>query len=142
MTDLQLARQTQQQALEARFALRVTAALSARGVEHDIEQRLRVARDLALARARHARVAATSRSVVGVDHGAAVLGATPWWARLASGLPLVLLAAGLVLIERLNSEEQIRAAAEVDAVLLADELPPRAYSDPGFAEFLRQPPSP
>lgn len=142
MTDLQLARQTQRQALEARFALRVTAALSARPVEHDIEQRLRVARELAVARARHARVAATAQPVVGVSRGAAVLGATPWWARLASGLPLLLLAAGLLLIERLDHEEQIRAAAEIDAVLLADELPPRAYTDPGFSEFLRQPPTP
>lgn len=141
MTDLQLARQTQRQALEARFALRVTAALEAHPVGHDIEQRLRVARELAVARARHARLA-VAEPVVAVQRGTAVLGATPWWARLASGLPLLLLAAGLLLIERLDHDEQIRAAADVDAVLLADELPPRAYSDPGFSEFLRQPPAP
>jgi hypothetical protein len=49
------------------------------------------------------------------------------------------LTAGLVLIERLNNHEQIYAAAEIDAVLLADELPPSAYSDPGFGEFLKLP---
>jgi len=28
----------------------------------------------------------------------------------------------------------------VDAVLLTDQLPPAAYSDPGFGEYLRSPP--
>ena len=32
------------------------------------------------------------------------------------------------------------AAAEVDAALLADDLPPEAYTDPGFGEFLKAPP--
>jgi hypothetical protein len=35
--------------------------------------------------------------------------------------------------------QQIQAAAEVDAVLLADDLPPEAYADPGFGEFLKLP---
>ena len=46
---------------------------------------------------------------------------------------------GLLLIQRQAEIEQVRAAAEVDAQLLADDLPPDAYSDPGFAEFLRRP---
>lgn len=137
MTDLQLTRQTRQQALEARFALRVAAALSERGVEHDIDQRLRVARQMALGRARH--VAASAAQVHHVGHGSAALGGSPWWLRLASMAPLLVLALGLMLIERIDSQEQIEAAAEIDAILLADELPPRAYSDPGFGEFLRQP---
>jgi hypothetical protein len=29
------------------------------------------------------------------------------------------------------------AAAEVDTALLADTLPPEAYRDPGFVEFLK-----
>lgn len=139
MIDYQPARQTQLQALEARFALRVASALTERGIDHDIEQRLRVARDLALGHAHQVRATAPSFHVMGIGRGGAVLGGTPWWARLASGIPLVVLALGLVLIERVNSQEQIQAAAEIDAVLLADELPPQAYSDPGFGEFLRQP---
>jgi hypothetical protein len=137
VTDLQLTRQTRQQALEARFALRVTAALSERGVEHDIDQRLRVAREMALRRARHVAVAAAQVQHVG--RGSAALGGSPWWLRLASMAPLLVLALGLMLIERIDSQEQIEAAAEIDAILLADELPPRAYSDPGFGEYLRQP---
>jgi hypothetical protein len=34
------------------------------------------------------------------------------------------------------------AAAEIDAQLLSDTLPPAAYSDPGFAEFLKNNPTP
>jgi len=36
--------------------------------------------------------------------------------------------------------EQVHAAAEVDSQLLADALPPSAYTDPGFAEYLRSTP--
>ena len=140
MTNQQHAYQNQREALEARFALRVASALSERGIGHDIEERLRVSRDAALAKARQVR--ATRTAAVSLHNGggsAALGGGSSWWLRLASLTPLVVLALGLMLIERINSQEQIHAAAEIDAVLLADELPPRAYSDPGFAEFLRQP---
>jgi len=53
-----------------------------------------------------------------------------------SALPLVVLLAGLVLIQQHHDSEQISAAAEIDSALLADELPPAAYGDPGFSEFL------
>jgi hypothetical protein len=67
-----------------------------------------------------------------------VLGGPPSvWLRLASALPLVVLVAGLVLIQQYHDREQITAAAEIDSALLADELPPAAYGDPGFSEFLR-----
>jgi hypothetical protein len=44
-----------------------------------------------------------------------------------------------MLIEHLQSNEQISVAAEVDSALLADDLPLNAYSDAGFAEFLKTP---
>ena len=37
------------------------------------------------------------------------------------------------------SNEQIAAAAEIDADLLTDSVPPAAYNDPGFLEFLKSP---
>jgi len=45
----------------------------------------------------------------------------------------------LVLIQHWNTQAQIDTAAEIDAALLSDGLPPAAYSDPGFGEFLKQP---
>lgn len=127
------------QALEARFGLRLAAVLDRQPLAHDIEERLRVSRELALSRALAARRgAAAATPVLRNGGGTATLGGTPWWLRLASLAPLMVLALGLLLIERLDSAEQIRAAAEIDAILLADELPPRAYTDPGFAEYLKQ----
>jgi hypothetical protein len=48
------------------------------------------------------------------------------------------LVGGFYLIGQVHQSQQIHAAAEVDAVLLADELPPAAYTDPGFAEYLKR----
>jgi hypothetical protein len=121
--------------------MRVASALSQRPLGHDVGQRLRVAREQALEKARQARLSRTvaAGSVQQSGGGLLALGGSPWWLRLASLAPVVVLALGFMLIQRIDSLEQIHAAAEVDAVLLADELPPRAYSDPGFGEFLKQP---
>jgi uncharacterized protein YbjT (DUF2867 family) len=139
MTYQRLPNDAHAEALEVRFARRIIAALDEKELGHDVGQRLRVAREQAVSRVRHARAASATSVVVQTGGGSAALAGPPWWLRLASLAPLLVLAAGLVLIERLNSHEQIYAAAEIDAVLLADELPPSAYSDPGFGEFLKLP---
>jgi len=129
-------------ALEARVGYRLAGRLSERAesLDDDITERLRFARNKALERAQAAR-AASSASVVSVGpSGAGVLGGGGgWWIRLGSVLPLIALAAGLLLIQHLHTEAQIAAAAEIDAELLADDLPPAAYSDAGFVEFLKTP---
>lgn len=131
-------------ALQARFALRVAARLSesATTVPHDVSERLRVARDQALARARERRSVEVRTSpsvqVLGSGRSAVLgLGGSPWWLKLASLVPLVMLVVGLSVIEDLHSRSQIDAAAEIDSALLADSLPPDAYRDPGFVEFLK-----
>lgn len=129
-------------ALQARVAYRLAGRLSeqAATLDDDIAERLRFAREKALERAQLAR-AAQGQAVVAVSaSGAGILGgAGSWWVRLGSVLPLVALAAGLLLIQHLHTEAQIAAAAEIDAELLADDLPPAAYSDAGFVEFLKTP---
>ncbi len=143
-------RRHDQPAVEARLAARLAGALStgAQTLPHDVTERLRFSRERALARAREVRQAAPRAApavgVVGVSaQGAAVLaGAAPWWQRAASVLPLLVLAGGLLLINHFSTREQVLAAAEIDAQLLADDLPPAAYSDPGFAEYLRSAPNP
>jgi hypothetical protein len=50
---------------------------------------------------------------------------------------LAVLLAGLMLIDSHYTRAQIDAAAEVDAAILTDELPPEAYRDQGFVEFLK-----
>ncbi len=131
-----------QQALEARFGLRVAQTLNEPELGHDIEQRLRVARQQALARAAASRQAALpATAVVGRAGATVTLGfGGNWWLRAAALTPLLVLALGVLLIGYVDDEERIRAAVEVDAVLLSDTLPPKAYTDPGFTEYLRQSP--
>lgn len=138
-------------ALEQRFAARLAAGLSeqAGALPHDLSERLRVAREQAVVRAREARraqvapAAVPAATVAGRSRGSLVMGggngSPAWWQRLASVLPLVVLVIGLLLIQHQVVTEQVQAAAEIDAVLLADDLPPDAYSDPGFAEYLKTP---
>lgn len=129
-------------ALQARLAARLVAGLgeSATALSPDIGERLRVAREQAVMHARQARQTAPARAaaVLGTAHGAGLLGLpAQWWQGLASAMPLAVLLFGLALIDHWNVREQVVAAADIDAVLLADDLPPVAYSDPGFAEFLK-----
>ena len=134
------------QALEARFALRVTARLSERAVRqpHAIEERLRFARQQALERARARRRPALATALsVQVAGPALVMGNGPqrssWWERaMATALPLAVLLGGLALIHWNQTHAEIEAAVQIDAELLVDDLPPTAYSDPGFVEFLRK----
>ena len=58
-------------------------------------------------------------------------------AALWDGCPLVALVAGLMFIQYEHARLRTAAVAEVDVDLLVDDLPPTAYSDPGFVEFLK-----
>lgn len=142
-----------------RFGLRVAAGLTERSaaLPHDVSERLRFAREQALSRAAQARAAAAAASTAspvvmqasgtlafsgggsmgsmgptGSKHGGAGL-----WSMLMSAVPLLLLVAGLLLMQMGQENEQIAAAAEVDTALLSDSLPPAAFTDPGFSEYLR-----
>jgi hypothetical protein len=59
------------------------------------------------------------------------------WGWLGSVLPLVALVAGLMAIAVIQDDLRASEIAAVDAELLTDELPPAAYTDPGFLQFLR-----
>jgi len=129
--------------LQSRFALRIASSLSEQceKINPDIGERLRFARERALERAAFARSTEINIAVGSTRSGALLLGAAGagWWVKLGTLLPAVALVAGLVLIQRWQDTAQISVAAEVDAALLADKLPPVAYSDAGFAEFLKTP---
>jgi hypothetical protein len=118
--------------LQVRLGARIAARLSeqAERTPQDVNERLRFAREQALQRARDAR-AVTAPTVVSNGGSAALAfgrGAT-WWVRLASVMPLIVLVGGLVLIQQAHERALISAAAEVDAQILSDDLPPAAYSD-------------
>ena len=109
-------------------------------LSHDITERLRAARVQAVAK-RRLVISQFSALNVLVCGGEAVLqlggSEGSWWDRIAALLPLLALVIGLVSIAVMQDELRAREVAEVDAELLTDVLPPAAYTDPGFAQFLR-----
>ncbi len=127
--------------LQDRYGLRVAARLSAGAADlpHDISERLRVARAQAVAKRKVGKLAGTT-SVLS-SGGSAVLGAGDddpgWWGRIISALPLIALAIGLVTINAVQNENSAKELAVIDAALLVDDLPPAAYADPGFAQFIK-----
>lgn len=132
--------------LEAQVASRLASHLSlgTGGLVPDITERLRFSRERALNVARQKqRVQAPARAVAQAwqrqgQQATLMGGPPPVWLRMASAFPLLVLLAGLVLIQHHHQIEQIQVAAEIDSALLADELPPDAYGDPGFSEYLRR----
>ena len=147
-----MTKQVVSDSLGRELALRLDALAQAHTAP-DIAERLRFSRERALARARQIAMQPIGSAVVqqGRVAGLAWAGAnasqsgtgfggdeTPaWWMKWASVLPLVVLVLGFILVQDLLSRADVHAAAEIDAALLVDDLPPAAYSDPGFAEFLR-----
>lgn len=127
--------------MQASMAKRITARLqaSADAVPHDISERLRVARMQAVAK--HKAVSVQAATGFHMSGGAAALQGPPSsfgvWKQMASWLPLMALVAGLLTIGVLQEDNRVMELAAVDAELLTDELPPAAYTDPGFIQFLR-----
>ena len=136
---------TQAEAAAERFALRVTARLSSgtEALPYDISERLRASRMQALAKRKvTVPVRRTAPAAVVVNAGStATLGrggeGGRWWNALVSAVPLLALVVGLVVIDIAQDERAANDVAEVDAALLTDDLPPAAYSDPGFVQFLK-----
>ena len=123
-----------------RLGHNIAARLSdtTQGIPNDISERLKVARMQAVAKRKVIKLqAATS---VNVQGGAATLNAGDFdgsiWSRLGAVIPLLALVAGLLTIAVVQEKQRAHEIADVDVELLADDLPPDAYTDPGFAHFL------
>lgn len=130
------------------FARRLTARLSEgnASLPYDITERLRAARMQALAQRKRPAVqsarqtaAATHVSSQGSTSTLSGWGSEGgnWWRALVSAVPLTALVVGLVFINMAQDETVATEIAEVDAALLTDDLPPSAYADPGFLQYLK-----
>jgi len=126
-------------AFEEQFGRRVAARLSAGNMElpHEFGERLRAARVQALARRKVAPELRTASAPVVVSYGRTAILGGGWWTRIGSVVPLVALVAGLMAISVIQEDRRTDELAEVDSALLTDDLPPAAYTDPGFAQFLK-----
>ncbi len=128
--------------LQERFALKAASYLSAGTVDlpYEVSERLRAARAQAVSMRKVAK-AQTAGNVVNTGSSAALTWGSndglSWWSRVGSVLPLVALVVGLLLINSIQNDNRAREVAEVDVALLTDELPPAAFSDPGFVQFLK-----
>jgi hypothetical protein len=128
-----------QDLIGGKIAARLNASTD--DLPYDITERLRAARTQALAR-RKVLVAQSSGGVEVMRGGtlSLYLGGKEgfgFWGRLASVLPLLGLIIGLIVIQVVQDDDRVKEIAEVDTALLTDDLPPQAYADPGFVQFLK-----
>ncbi len=127
------------------FGMRVAARLDSASLElsHDITERLRAARTRAVAARMAPQTRLRTSSDMAVQNGVGLLHfgdeGLNVWSRLASLMPLVTLVAGLAFIQHITDDDRANELAEVDSALLTDDLPPSAYADPGFLQFLKMP---
>lgn len=120
-------------------ALAAQLDVASQDLGHDIGERLRVARQMALKTRpmpqrllRHSLAVQANGTLSGPhDEGLNL------WRILASALPLLALVSGLMFIQALQQDLAETDIASLDSALLLDELSPDAYTDPGFVQFLK-----
>jgi hypothetical protein len=127
--------------LQDRFGRQVAARLSAGTAEltYEITERLRAARVQAVARRKAASLRFAGAMVASGGAAALHFGdeRVSLWNRIGSAIPLIALVGGLILIHSIQNDGRANEVAEVDAALLTDDLPPAAYADSGFVQFLK-----
>lgn len=132
------------------YARRIVSRLndSTDALPYDISERLRASREQALGRRKKEAIVHLHQpaTVIMPSGGAAMLGwrgeGGSWWQSVLAAIPAIALVVGMVTIHVAQNEHGIAEVAEVDAALLTDDLPPEAYADPGFVQFLKNGGSP
>lgn len=127
--------------IQDRFALKLASYLedSTSDLPYDITERMRAARYQAIAQRKTASVRAPATATVGqaVAVGWGSDEGFNWWSGLGSALALLALVIGMLAINAIQDDNLAQEVAEVDEALLIDALPPAAFSDPGFVQFLK-----
>ena len=108
---------------------------SLRALPVDKTERLRAAREQALARQRKV---ATAPAAVLAGAGAGHTGQFEWLGRVAPAVPVVVLAAALLGISYWHQNSRAQENADIDTQMLVDELPPSAYADKGFGAWIKR----
>ncbi len=123
------------------FAKSLIAHLDAgtQNPSHDIAARLRFARERALGAQKIAQpslafeLASSPSGTLALGGG----GNFNLFNKLGLIVPFILLVAGLLVISHIQSDYRAKEVADVDAAILTDDLPPDAYVDQGFGQFLK-----
>ena len=133
------------------LARRITARLSEGEalLPYEVTERLRASREQAVAERRREPMSVRAQNhatTVQVQGNTLTLGGTggesnpessSWWRTLLSAIPVIALVAGLVIVNTQSDQSGFSEVTEVDTALLTDDLPPAAYADPGFVQYLK-----
>ncbi len=104
----------------------------------DIVERLRVAREHALDRQKQPDTIAVLAYAGGptqIHHD--FMAQPKWKSGLAWLISALMLTAALLFVDQWQQAQQIDELAEIDALILADDLPLDAHLDPGFVSALQ-----
>ena len=129
---------------EERFGKFIVAHLEfgKQQIPYEFSERLRAARTRALASRRVLQPVFVAATDLQLQADGSVRMPFPSKAKeiynmLVSFIPLICLAAGLMLLYDFHNDESAMELAEIDSALLIDDLPPHAYADPAFIDFLK-----
>lgn len=126
---------------ETNFAYKVRHALN-QNLQHlpaSTASRLAAARQAALARKKPDAPIRVLNAAPATPHGVAggrLGNPFSWLGRLSLALPVVVVMASLVGMYQAEKQHRISELAEIDAMVLSDELPLNAYLDQGFNAYL------
>ncbi len=137
-TQLQVAQTTMDQ-FGARIAARLSDATN--DLPHDVSERLRAARVQAVDKRKSLLLQGASTlfahgqsGILTASHGGEH---ASWWQRLGAVGLLLTLVIGLFAINAIQDELGARELADIDVSILTDDLPPAAYIDAGFTQYLK-----
>ena len=110
-------------------------------LSYEVTERLRAARTRALSLRRIAQPQLQTAQEIQTKNGFALLkfpSQIQWFFQtFGSLIPLLGLVAGLILINEFHNDQSALELAEIDSALLTDDLPPNAYTDPSFLDYLK-----
>lgn len=110
-------------------------------LSYEVTERLRAARTRALSLRRIAQPQLQTAQEIQTQNGSALLKFPSqiqlFLQTLGSIIPLLGLVAGLVLIHEFHNDQSALELAEIDSALLIDDLPPNAYTDSSFLDYLK-----
>ncbi|RMX07663.1 DUF3619 family protein [Corticibacter populi] len=99
---------------------------------HDITARLRAARMQALEAHRKALATQPADQAIASSPSRSV-----WWKRLLAAVPIAAAGAGAIFMQGAVSDDGAAEIVDVDVKLLSGDVPPQAFADPAFLEYLK-----
>ena len=110
-------------------------------LSYEVTERLRAARTRALSLRRITQPQLQTSEEIQTKNGRALLKFPSqiqlFFQTFGSIIPLFGLVAGLILINEFHNDQSALELAEIDSALLIDDLPPNAYTDPSFLDYLK-----